>query len=94
MKKKLLFIFAALLTIAQGAWAWTNGAMNGQFSVSAVKKVVFSQGNLKYNGSTYSFATNQYDYIGASQADDNKDLFNWQSANSSISVGAPRAGRY
>ena len=87
MKKKLLFIFAALLTIAQGAWAWTNGAMNGQFSVSAVKKVVFSQGNLKYNGSTYSFATNQYDYIGASQADDNKDLFNWQSANSSISVG-------
>lgn len=88
IKFKFLSILALLLmTVTQGAWAWTNGAMNGQFSVSAVKKVVFSQGNLKYNGSTYSFATNQYDYIGESQTASNKDLFAWQSDYSAISVG-------
>ena len=36
------------------------------FSVSADKKVTFSQGNLQYTQSTntWSFAENQYDYIG------------------------------
>ena len=51
----------------QGAAA-PAGALSGEFSVSATKKVKFSQGNLRatYNGSswTWSFATNQYDYIG------------------------------
>jgi hypothetical protein len=38
----------------------------GSFSVSATKKVTFSPGNLQYtqSTSTWSFAENQYDYIG------------------------------
>ena len=38
----------------------------GVFSVSADKKVTFSKGNLQYTQSTntWSFAENQYDYIG------------------------------
>ena len=38
----------------------------GTFSVSADKQVTFSQGNLQYTQSTntWSFAENQYDYIG------------------------------
>ena len=48
---------------------WTvaiNGKLPGSFSVSATKKVCFSQGNLQYQGSTNSwrFATHQYNYIG------------------------------
>ncbi len=44
-----------------------TGAINGQFSVSATKKVYFSKGNLQatYNTSwSWAFATNQWDYIG------------------------------
>ena len=44
------------------------GLLKGYFSVSATKKVSFSQGNLQatYNGSSWSwaFAANQWDYIG------------------------------
>ena len=44
------------------------GALIGQFSVSANKKVYFSKGNLQatYDGSawTWAFAANQWDYIG------------------------------
>ncbi|WP_027449336.1 hypothetical protein [Xylanibacter brevis] len=44
------------------------GALIGQFSVSATKKVYFSKGNLQatYDGSawTWAFAANQWDYIG------------------------------
>ena len=38
----------------------------GTFSVSATKQVTFSPGNLQYTQSTntWSFAENQYDYIG------------------------------
>jgi hypothetical protein len=38
----------------------------GEFSVSSNKKVTFSPGNLQYTQSTntWSFAENQYDYIG------------------------------
>lgn len=53
-----------------------EGAINGLFSVSATKKVYFSKGNLQYVG-TWQFATNQYDTIGNSQADNNRDLFGW-----------------
>lgn len=46
-----------------------EGALPGVFSVSETKKVFFSKGNLqaKYNGAGYdwSFAANQWDYIGA-----------------------------
>ena len=62
-----------------------GGALPGEFSVSATKKVRFSKGNLQYQASTktWRFAEHQYDYIG----DNNKnisstytgwiDLFGW-----------------
>ena len=44
----------------------TEGALVGAFSVSAVKQVHFSQGNLQYQASTntWRFASQQYSYIG------------------------------
>ena len=72
------------------------GALSGKFSVSAGKQVHFSQGNLQatYNGSSWSwsFAANQWDYIGANAVNTkitgNKtvsengtvDLFGWSTA--------------
>ena len=72
MKIKILSILALLLTMVQGAWADDKadyGVLNGEFSVSAVKKVHFSKGNLRafYNSSKsweWYFPTNQYDYVG------------------------------
>ena len=62
----------------------TEGVLNGEFSVSATKKVRFSKGNLQYNvtNQTWQFAANQYDYLG----DDNDvtgvmDLFGWGTGN-------------
>ena len=52
------------------------GAINGQFSVSANKKVFFSKGNLQYVG-LWFFATNQWDYFGESQSDNHRDFFGW-----------------
>lgn len=41
-----------------------EGALNGQFTVSAGgDQVYFSKGNLKYDGSAWSFFDNQYDYL-------------------------------
>ena len=75
---------------------WTNGILPGKFSVSAGKQVNFSQGNLQatYNGSSWgwSFAANQWDYIGANAANTKingngtvsengtVDLFGWSTA--------------
>lgn len=64
-------------------------ALDGEFSISATKKVRFSGGNLRYNPSTdvWQFAKHQYDAIG----EDNKnisssyagwiDLFGWGTGN-------------
>lgn len=43
-----------------------EGALAGEFSVSATKKIRFSKGNLQYQASTktWRFAENQYDYVG------------------------------
>ena len=48
-------------------FAGVQGALPGAFSVSATKKVYFSQGNLQYQASTstWRFAANQYTRIGA-----------------------------
>lgn len=74
--KKLFTLLSLFLCFASGAWAInTNGAMNGVFSISSTKKVVFSKGNLQYVGSTWQFAENQWDYFGASQSSSHKDLF-------------------
>ena len=58
------------------------------FSVSATKKVLFAPGNLQYTQSTgtWSFAENQYDYIGKANASGNVladkiDLFGWSGSD-------------
>ena len=47
-----------------------NGAIKAEFSVSATKKVYFSQGNLQYQASAnlWRFAEHQYEMIGESNA--------------------------
>ena len=79
-----------------------DGILSGEFSVSATEKVHFSQGNLQatYNGSnwTWSFATNQYDYIGDAAANTaingngsvstngTVDLFGWSTATTYFGI--------
>ena len=67
----------------------------GVFSVSADKQVTFSLGNLQYTQSTktWSFAENQYDYLGeaniAIDADvlaDKVDLFGWSTNTTNFGV--------
>lgn len=62
-----------------------DGAINSLFSVSDDLQVRFSRGNLQYQASTntWRFAENQYDYIGAGNANTSNtyaewiDLFGW-----------------
>ena len=56
-------------------------SVKGAFSVSPTTRVIFSQGNLQYVGSTWQFAEHQYDYLGSSQSDGNRDLFGWGTGN-------------
>jgi len=56
-----------------------SGALGGLFSVSASKKAFFSKGNLKYNGSAWSFFDNQYDYL-ATHDGTNWDKFGWSTS--------------
>ena len=67
----------------------------GVFSVSADKQVTFSKGNLQYTQSTdtWSFAENQYDYLGeaniAIDADvlaGKVDLFGWSTVTTNFGV--------
>lgn len=53
-----------------------EGALAGEFSVSATAKVRFSKGNLQYVG-TWQFAEHQWDYLGNNQSDDYRDWFGW-----------------
>lgn len=61
------------------------GVLSGKFSVSAEKKVSFSQGNLQYKASdnTWRFAGNQYEVIGGGNANVGPeyggyiDIFGW-----------------
>lgn len=102
MKIKLFMLFSLLCAFMQGAWA--TGELPGVFSVSSTKQVWFSQGNLQAvctsadNGGstqeswTWSFATNQYDYVGNAAANNaingngsvssagTVDLFGWSTA--------------
>lgn len=62
-----------------------NNQGNGGFSVSSSNKVIISQGNLQYQASTstWRFAENQYDFVGATNSnigpnyDGWIDLFGW-----------------
>ena len=55
------------------------GAINGLFSVSATKKIYFSQGNLQYQASTntWRFAENQYDFIGEDNTNISSTYSGW-----------------
>ena len=73
----------------------TPSAGIGTFSISADKQVTFSKGNLQYTQSTntWSFAENQYDYLGeaniAIDADvlaDKIDLFGWSTSATNFGV--------
>ena len=68
---KKLFTFLLALAASVGAShaapaAAVDGKLPGAFSVSATKKVYFSQGNLQYNSNTqqWQFADQQYTYVG------------------------------
>ena len=98
--RKLFTLFAAILCTAS-MWAdvAVNGKLPGAFSVSATKVVYFSQGNLHATTTdlgtnwTWSFAENQYDYIGNATANNaingngsvstngTVDMFAWSTAN-------------
>ena len=78
--------------VAVGTTQLREGALFGTFSVGGGKKVHFSQGNLKYTNGTWSFHTNQYDYLGVTGQDmttDNIDLFGWVGASSTALISAP-----
>lgn len=63
-----------------------TGKLIGEFSVTSNKKVRFSKGNLRHNDGTWSFADNQYDYVGDGNATAFTngsgliDLFGWGTA--------------
>ena len=78
------------------------GALSGGFSVSATKKVRFSQGNLQYQASTdtWRFAENQYDYIGSDNNNISStyegwiDLFGWGTSGYDNTANDPFAVNY
>ena len=47
------------------------------YEIGANNRVYFSQGNLKYDGSKWSFHTNQYDHVGTATGSYPMDLFTW-----------------
>ena len=63
---KKISLLLSLLLLSSGMWA----QLSGNFSVSASKQVQFSKGLLRYHcgNKTWSFASNQYDVIGASNS--------------------------
>ncbi|MBO7315557.1 MAG: hypothetical protein J6U44_00090 [Paludibacteraceae bacterium] len=67
MKKHFLFAAALFVALSLSVVSCENpDAPDGEFSVSSSKQVYFSPGNLQYTQSTntWSFAENQWDYIG------------------------------
>jgi len=88
----------ASVTLVDAVPPVPTGAINALFSISATQQVYFSQGNLQAtttdNGGTWtwSFATNQYDYVGNAVANTavngngtvstngTVDLFGWSTA--------------
>ena len=98
MKKTFLFILTGMLVCLFPSCKESNTpadlgedtpAANKEFSVSATKKVYFSQGNLQYQASTKTwwFAERQYDYIGIENENISDsytgliDLFEWGTGN-------------
>ena len=79
-----------------------EGALPGEFSVSATSKVHFSQGNLQYNRTSkiWRFAESQYSRVSASANQINSsntdwiDLFAWGSSGYKISPTAVSSTYY
>lgn len=74
-------IFTTISTVS-----WPDGVLPGVFSVSATKKVHFSQGNLQFIGSAatpyWKFADNQWEFLGdngqgSTSQNVDRDLFGW-----------------
>ena len=63
------------------------------FSVAADKKVMFAPGNVHYDGSAYTFLSNQYSY-GRNASADNRDLFDFKSDWVSESINGDEAGKW
>ena len=61
------------------------GALIGQFSVGAEKKVYFSKGNLRYASSTWSFFDHQYDCYDDYSADA-WDKFGWSTSSTTYGM--------
>lgn len=59
--------------------------LSGVFSVSAVKTVQFSKGNLRYASGAWSFFDNQYDYYSTYGADA-WDKFGWSNATNNFGM--------
>lgn len=80
-------MMAAGIGLSAGGNTSTDTVDNALFSVSSTKKVYFSEGNLWYHNSAYSFHTPQYKCNGASQSDSDKDLFQWSTVASTTVSG-------
>ena len=75
------------ITMTINVEGYPVGTVNGLFSVSGVKQVYFSKGNLQYIGSAatpfWKFADNQWDYFGTTTGQNSncetvdRDLFGW-----------------
>ncbi len=86
-KNIVLFFFLVLLASCgtEPIVETSDNALPGLFSVSPTEQVRFSPGNLQYQASTdtWRFALNQYDVVGANNAnisasnEDWIDLFGW-----------------
>ena len=63
----------------------TNGALPGEFSVSANKKVKFSKGNLRYLNSTWQFTENQWDRPNVNTT--GRDVFAWGTGDDPAKTG-------
>ena len=80
--KTVTFDAGKYYTVTMKMAAPISGRLSGMFTVqeetwsTPAKKVYFSQGNLQKSGSTYQFATNQWDYLEASSGA-TFDLFQW-----------------
>ena len=100
-----IFTFIALLCAGIMMAALPQGALNGLFTINADgEKIIFSQGNLQATTEdlgvnwTWSFATNQYDYIGNAAANTaingngtvssngTIDLFGWSTAATTFGI--------
>ena len=79
MRKLLTSLCALCASIT--VMAANNGALDGKFTINADgDQIVFSQGNLQYNTNIriWSFATNQYDTIGANNSTTGiMEFFGW-----------------